>query len=216
MGYCDIHDWDIEGWPGECVYGDNVYVDDYYMGEKWKPIKHFENEYWVSNMARVWSVKTQRFMKLKPLDDHGHLGVCLTSGGERYYRYIHRLVAEAFIPNPNNLPVVRHIYDEPMCNEVEDIAWGTQRDNIYDAIKNKKAYVLSEADREKGFEKCRTPIRATNILTGDVFTFRGQGEAARILGIPQANIWKVLNGLRPHAHNFTFEYLKKEVCDGYY
>lgn len=216
MGYYDIHDWDIEGWPGEYVYGEDMYIPDDYMGERWKPIRGFEHEYWVSNMARVWSIKRQKFLKLKPMDDHGHLGVCLTSNGERYYEYIHQLVAEAFIPNPRGYKIVRHLYDNPECNEVEDLAWGTQRDNWFDCVRNGRAYFLTDADREKGHEKVRTPIRATNLITGESYDFRGQGEAARALGIPQANIWKVLNKQRPHAHNFTFDYIERGVCDGYY
>ena len=56
----DIHDWNIYGWPGEFVYGDDMYIDDYYMEERWLPISGFETEYWVSNLARVWSVKERR------------------------------------------------------------------------------------------------------------------------------------------------------------
>lgn len=212
----DIHDWNIYGWPGEFVYGDDMYIDDYYMEERWLPISGFETEYWVSNLARVWSVKTQKFLQVKPMDNHGHLGVCLYSGGKRYYKYIHRLVAEAFIPNPNKLPIVRHIDDIPYNNTVYDITFGTQRDNAYDAIRNGRAYIPSPEDREKSYEKSRTPIIATNLSTGESFTFRGQGEASRILGIPQANIWKVLNGQRPRAQGYTFEYLERGDYDERY
>lgn len=47
---------------------------------------------------------------------------------------IHRLVAEAYIPNPNNLPVVMHLDDNPLNNRLENLKWGTQKDNVYDAI----------------------------------------------------------------------------------
>lgn len=47
---------------------------------------------------------------------------------------IHRLVAEAYIPNPNNLPVVMHLDDNPLNNSLENLKWGTQKDNVYDAI----------------------------------------------------------------------------------
>lgn len=212
----DPHDWNINGWPGEFIYGDDVYIDDGYMEERWKPIDGFEGEYWVSNFARVWSVKSQRFLKVKPMDNHGHLGVCLHSNGEKYYRYIHRLVAEAFIPNHKKLPIVRHLYDNPEENTYLDLAWGTQKDNMYDAIRNNKAYRITEEDREKGLEGLRTPIRAINLDTGDILIFKGQGEASRVLGIPQANIWKVLNNQRKHAKRYKFEYIERGEDIGYY
>lgn len=200
------YDWDNDGFPGEFVYGDHVYVDDYYMEERWKPIKGFEDEYWVSDLARVWSVKTQSFLKIKPMDSHGHLGVCLYSHGKRYYRYIHRLVAEAFIPNPHNYPLVRHLEDIPEYNTVDDLDWGTHRDNFFDSVRNGNAYIPTAMDIEKGCELRRIPIVAINLSTGEETHFRGQTEASRILNIQQANIWKVLNGERKHAGGFTFRY----------
>lgn len=209
------HDWDFDndGYPGGFVYGDDVYIDDYYMYERWKPIKGFENNYWVSDMGRVWSIKSQHFLRVKPMDKHGHLGVCLYLNGVAHYRYIHRLVAEAFLQNPNRYPIVRHIYDQPDCNTADDIIWGTQQDNFFDSVRNGRAYIPSDADREKGFEKVRTPIRAVNLKTGEQFIFKGQGEAGRFLGIPQANIWKVLNNQRYSAGGYIFEYLNR---GGYY
>lgn len=209
-------DWDTDGYPGEFIYGDYMYIDDYYMEERWKPIDGFRMEYWVSNLARVWSMKNRQFLKLKRMDRHGHLGVCLHLDGFKYYEYIHILVAEAFIPNTHNYPIVRHLYDNPNYNTVYDITWGTQRDNMHDAIRNGRAYRLTDEDREKGFEKSRTPIRAINMTTGDILSFRGQGEASRILGIPQANIWKVLNHQRPRAQGYTFEYMNRGEYDECY
>lgn len=213
---CHDYDWDNDGYPGEFVYGDDMYVDDYYMGELWKPIKHFEDEYWVSDMGRVWSTRRKRFLKVKPMDNHGHLGVCLCSNGRVCYRYIHRLVAEAFIPNPHGLPVVRHIDDLPMYNTVDDLTWGTQRDNVFDSIHNGRAHIITKEERERGLEKMRRPIIAVNLKTGEKLFFRGQSEAARILNIQQANIWKVLTGKRRQTCGYTFEYRDGGNANGCY
>lgn len=204
------YDYDNDGYPGEFVYGDDTYVDDYYMDELWKPIRGFEGLYWVSDMGRVWSVKNQIFLKLKPLDNHGHLGVCLYDCGKPYYRYIHRLVAEAFIPNPHNRPVVRHRDDIPLFNTSDDIEWGTQIDNMEDCKRNGHFHYFTEEDRRKSIDATRTPIIAIDLETGKRYRFRSQGEAGRVLGIPQANIWKVLNHQRPRAQGFTFKYLRLE------
>lgn len=214
--YHPCSDWDENGFPGEFVYGDNIYVDDYYFDERWKPIAGFCGKYWVSNKGRVWSMVTNQFLKLKRLDSHGHLGVCLLNNGERVYAYIHRLVADAFIPNPHNYPIVRHIYDNPECNEVDDLLYGTQRDNMMDARRNGRSYILTDEDREKGFEKLRIPVRAIDTRTGEEFIFRGQHEAARELGLQQANIWKVLNGRCSQTCGYIFEYLDRgdrDECD---
>lgn len=200
---------------GSFVYGDECYVDDYYMDEIWAPINGFRY-YMVSNKGRVWSEKTQRFLTVKPMDDHGHLGVCLCQDGRAYYRYIHRLVAEAFIPNPSRYPVVRHLDDDPGLDSEYDLAWGTQRDNIHDAIRNGRKYTLSKEDRERSYEKTRTPIKAIELSTGRVFNFVSQKEASRVLGIPQANIWKVLSGTRPRAQGFIFNYVDRGEDDGRY
>ena len=216
MGRYDSGDWDIEGWPGEFVFGDDMYVDDYYMEERWKPIPGYCRDYWVSNLGRVWSAKSQMFLTLKKLDRYGHLGVCLSNNGDVRYEYIHRLVAKAFIPNPNNSPVVRHIYDDPTYNAYDGLLWGDQRDNMYDAIRNGRAYMITDEDRERGFEKVRTPIRAIDTQTGEEIIFRGQGDAARELGLEQANIWKVLNGQRRHTGGYIFEYLDRGDEDGNY
>lgn len=189
---------------GNVVYGDNVYVDEYYFDEKWTFIPGFP-DYKISNKARVWSIKSQCFVKPKPMDNHGHLGVCLYRNGERYYKYIHRLVAEAFIPNPNNLPVVRHVYDIPAYNETEDLLWGTHKDNNSDAISNGRAYIPTDDDRRKGNLDKMMAIIAIDTRTGEEIQFESQGSAARSLHIPQANIWKVLNGQRYSAGGYVFK-----------
>lgn len=208
--YNDMYDFELYGWPGEYVYGDDIYVDDYYIEERWKPISECPT-YWVSDRARVYNTKTKSFIKPKPMDSHGHLGVCLCSNGRLYYRYIHRLVAEAFIPNPNNFPIVRHLYDQPEYNEIEDLAWGTQKDNMRDCIENGRVHYVTDEEREKGLQSLRTPIKATNLSTGEEAVYGGQGIASKILHIPQANIWKVLNGERMSAGGYHFEYIKEDI-----
>ena len=205
----------MEYLEGRFVYGDDIYVDEYYSDERWSHIDGFPG-YFVSDKGRIWSERHQQFLVLKQLDNHGHLGVCLYVDGERYYRYLHRLVAEAFIPNPDGLPVVRHICDEPSRNEAEDLSWGTQRDNWNDAIRNGRGYALTPEDRERGYEQSRTPVVAIDLTTGQRRSFRGQRYASKALGIPQANIWKVLTGERRQAGGYRFEYSERRVVNGHH
>ena len=171
--------------------------------EQWAEVDY---GYYVSDMGRIWSGKTQQFLTPKRMDKQGHVGVVLNHGEHKAYKYLHRLIAEEFVPNPENLPIVRHLNDDPKDNRVENLAWGTQRDNAFDAIENGGAYLLTDEDREKSYEKSRTPIIAINLKTGERTRFRGQGEAGSELGIQTPNIWKVLHGQRHSAGGYTFEW----------
>ena len=208
----DMYDY----FPGEFVHGDDVALSDDYLGEKWWYIDGAPG-YMVSDHGRVWSKKHQKFRKLKKMDKHGHLGLCLSIDGKPRDVYIHRLMGEAFIPNTFNDPLVRHLNDIPYDNGIENLAWGTQRENWEDSFHNGNAHFVTPEEREIGLTKMRKPIIATNIKTGEICEFIGQTEASRILGIQQSNIWKVLNGRRTHAGGWYFEYLdKEEYSDGDY
>lgn len=198
----DLYDY----FTGEQVYGDEVYTPDEYMGERWFFIEGVP-DYMISDCGRVWSYKSNRFITPKPMDDHGHLGVCLSVNGRKKYCYIHRLMAKAFIPNQDNLPNVRHLNDIPYYNELDNLAWGTQEDNHKDCVRNGKYHAITDEEREIGFAKVRRPVLAVDLKTGEKFNFRGQGEAADILGLQRANIWKVLNGQRAQTGGYYFEYL---------
>lgn len=198
---------------GDYIYGDDAVLSDDHLGERWWYIDGAPG-YMVSDHGRVWSERSQQFLKPKRLDRLGHLGVCLCIDGQRRYEYIHRLMAKAFIPNPHNFPVVRHLNDIPHDNDLSNLCWGTQLDNMRDAIENGHAHMVTPEEREIGLSKMRTPICATDIRTGRQIMFRGQGDAARILGVHQANIWKVLNGERAHAGGYFFEYAKGGESNG--
>ena len=201
-----------EYFNGDCVYGTSIYVDDYYMDERWAYIPGCPG-YMISDKGRVWSSLSGQFIKPKPMDREGHLGVSLMVNGERKYRYIHRLMAMMFIPNPKKHPIVRHLNDDRNDNSLDNLAWGTHRDNAYDAIRNGKNYRITEEDREKGLSKIRKPILAINTRTDEEMIFESQTEAARVLGVQQANIWKVLNKQRPLACGYYFEYLEGGADD---
>ena len=92
--------------------------------------------------------KLYRYGKLlKVYHHHRYLRCKLHNGSISKNVKIHRLVAEAYIPNPNNLPIVMHLDDNPLNNIVSNLKWGTHKENRYLAIVNLSLIHISEPTR---------------------------------------------------------------------
>lgn len=208
-GTDDMYDY----FPGQFVYGDDLYVPEEYMDEKWW-YGDDDPDYMISDCGRCWSVRRQKFLKPKPLDKSGHVGYGFSHKKRAKYHYAHRLVGKAFIPNPNNYPNVLHKDDVKTNNWVGNLYWGTQKDNHEDCVRNGNYKAFTDEDREKSYAKSRKPIIATNLETGEETHFRGQSEAARILGLQQANIGKVLHGEREKTCGYSFRFLEDNEREG--
>jgi hypothetical protein len=98
--------------------------------EIWKDAVGFEGHYKVSNLGRVM---TKRGLVRKLRLNDGYWAVDLSVGPVKSgNRLVHRLVAQAFIPNPENLPVVRHIDNCRTNARADNLRWGTKKDNMED------------------------------------------------------------------------------------
>lgn len=104
------------------------------MSEIWADIKDYEGLYQVSNQGRVKSLSNGKNRKEKILKPHDngtkHLSVALSKNNKKTIFKVHRLVATAFIPNPNNFPVINHKDNNPFNNCDENLEWCTQKYNI--------------------------------------------------------------------------------------
>lgn len=89
-----------------------------------KDIKGYEGLYAVTSCGKVWSYKRNNFLVASP-DTDGYFRVSLYKGGKGKIGYIHRLVAEAYIPNPNNFPQVNHKTEDKSKNAVPQLEWCT-------------------------------------------------------------------------------------------
>ena len=113
------------------------------MKELWKDIKGYEGLYKISSYGRVKSLGNDKNRKEKILSSksnrEGYVRVYLFKDGKGKMYRVHRLVAEAFIPHPNNYPIINHKDEDKSNNIVSNLEWCTQEYNINYGTRNKKA-----------------------------------------------------------------------------
>ena len=169
------------------------------MKEIWKDIKGYEGLYQVSNWGNVKS--TQYYhgtyeRTLKPTKDKdGYLQVILYKDGKRKMHRIHRTVAEAFIPNPDNLPQINHRDENPSNNRVDNIEWCDCKYNINYGTRTKKASV----------KKSKTVYQYT-MDRKFIKEWQSAMEVERELGFYNSYINRCCNGKRKSAYKYIWKY----------
>jgi hypothetical protein len=103
--------------------------------EIWADVKDYEGLYRVSSHGRVYSYRTKIYYTKPPNRKIGYATVTLIKDGKRTTRNIHRLVAKALIPNPENKKTVNHINGDRFDNRVENLEWATHKENIVHSVK---------------------------------------------------------------------------------
>ena len=112
-----------------------------------KDIKGYEGIYAITSCGKVWSYRSNRF--LHSYNRQGYQITQLNNNGRKETKTIHRLVAEAYIPNPNNLPHVDHIDGNKNHNYLNNLQWITQIDNTRKA----KNRIVLQYDLDGNFIK---------------------------------------------------------------
>lgn len=143
----------------------------------------------VSNMGNVISYKRGTRHPLKASHNPSGYQMVSAGSGSNNKRYVHRLVAETWIDNPNNYEEVNHINGDKDDNRMENLEWVTPSQNIRHAYRT-------------GLKKT-TPIRI--VETGDVY--ESQHECARRIGCDQSAIAHCLAGRRSTHLGYHFEYV---------
>ena len=157
--------------------------------EVWKDIEDYKGLYQVSSWGRVKNSRTDMVLKFgKSL---GYLQVGLYKNGNCRKYLIHRLVAQAFIPNPHNKPQVNHIDEDKENNRVDNLEWVTSKENINHGTRNLRVSKIKS-------------IPIICIETG--IEYYGVRECAKQMGLNPSNITSVLKGKRKTCGNYTFKY----------
>jgi len=160
--------------------------------EEWAEVKGFLN-YLVSNQGRVYSITND--IILTPYLNHyfGYERVSLFSGGRRYRKYVHVLVAESFVPGFDHGLDVNHIDGNKRNNYEENLEWVTRQENIQHAWRT-------------GLSQSGTNRKVMVGETGAVFD--SVNECSDYLDIHRNRIGEVLSGKRDSWKGYTFSYVK--------
>ena len=188
--------------------------------EEWRPVLGFESEYSINNSGKVWSCHSNKVLKNKC--SHGYFYVSLCSRGFRQERRIHRLVAEAFIPNPHNKPTVNHINEDKADNRVENLEWATTKEqNIHGtrikravsntdwAARTQKSDYAAIARKHDYYSINRKQMRPLLQFTKHgvlIARHPGVSAAARVIRGNAGGICECLKGRRKTSAGFTWKY----------
>lgn len=184
------------------------------MQEQWKAIKGYEGLYEISNTGKVKSVKrtikSERTGKVQTTNEkiltlisskiterHKNplFHVELWKDNKRTVKMIHRLVAEAFIPNPEGKPQVNHKDGNRYNNTVDNLEWCTSSENNLHAYKTG----LTKPKRAK-------PIIGINVITGEVKEFANAYEASRLINGNDCAIRGALKGRTKTSGGYYWKY----------
>lgn len=187
-------------------------VENLDESEEWRPIAGYEGEYDVSNYGRVRSrgfvqeavdgrrilMKPRLLTQQKTKD--GYMRVEISRQGKQKRFAVHRLVASAFIPNPDGKPQVNHIDSNRSNNRVENLEWVTASENSIHGYK----YGLFNPDPTKMINAKKKPV-----IRSDGKVFSSVVDAARDAGLSGSGLqWHMNHGTRVKKNGLFYRYVE--------
>ena len=191
------------------------------MEEIWKDIEGYEGKYEVSNFGRVKSLpRTHDISREKNgsftyhrkekvltprIDKYGYLHVNLYDNEQRMKRHsVHRLVAGAFIPNPDRLPTVNHKDEDKQNNRVDNLEWmSVSANNQYGTHGYGQRALMAAENARK-----RKAVVQLDMDGREVNRFVSLNEASRVTGISLGSIGKCVKGKHQSAGGYRWRYIE--------
>lgn len=190
-------------------------------GEEWRDIQGFEGLYQVSNLGRVKSldrvvykkdgttqIYKERILKQSNLWNE-YLVVNLSRNGKPIMHRIHRLVAEAFLPNPNNYPIINHKDENKTNNSVDNLEWCSYSYNLNYGTARERGL---QANKENGIYDRLKELRSKAVNQIDIFSneiikqWKSMREVERELGFSNSAISKCCKGKKKTYKGFIWKY----------
>lgn len=183
--------------------------------EVWKDVVGFEGLYSVSNLQRVrsekrksnghWSVVCERILR-PGKHKFGYPKFTLCKNGKLYYVHLHRLVAQAFIPNPSNLPCINHKDNNPDNNSIDNLEWCTHKYNSRYAYKQERLSKVGEKNHMSKLSETEV-LEIFNSKLGRIpLSMKYNVSKQTVYDIKAGRRWYVLTGKR-HPD------VKKRICE---
>jgi len=187
--------------------------------EHWKDIPGYKGLYQISNLGRIKSlnISIRRYngiqqrdsQILKPLPlRNKYLRIVLVNNGQKKQYLIHRLVAMAFIPNPDNKPCIDHKDGNRANNNVDNLCWVTHKENSNNPLTLKR---LSESQKGKARKHKNGHSKPVYMIKDNVIIkqFESMQQAAAYINVKRnSNIADCCNGKRLTAYGYNWKFVK--------
>lgn len=187
--------------------------------EVWKDIVDYEGLYQVSNLGRVKSLKRkvyagrnrmrwqyERILSNNKTNGNGYIVVSLNKESKSKNKYVHRLVAEAFLENPNNYKYINHKDQNTFNNNANNLDFCTAQYNS----------TYRDAHIKRGLKFRNNLVNSKKVYQLDeneniIKEFPSMAEASRELGTNHTSIYACINGKQKHAFGYKWKYADEEL-----